>query len=349
VLEKSFVMSVRISQGKFQRLNACANEHGVISALAVDHRDNLLHALADARQGPISAEDMSIFKSTIIRLLSPYTSAVLLDPRYGLPALESRATDTGALLAYEKSSYGFSDPRRLPDLLPDWSVRRLLEAGAQGIKILLYYDPFDDPEVQRIKQAYVERIGAECQALDIPFFLEPLVYDHQGGGNEKSLEFARKKPGYVAQVMHEFSQSRYGVDILKVELPVNPAFVEGSHAFQHAGIAYSRQEALEHFRSTIGITSVPFIYLSAGDDSETFCEMLTLSAEAGVKFSGVLCGRATWQGGIPAYAHDGDTGLAHWLVQYGIQNVQTLNKILLETATPWWNIYGGKDAIEVDA
>ena len=339
-------MSVRISQGKFQRLSACANEHGVIAALAVDHRDNLLHALADARKGPITAEDMSIFKSTITRLLSPYTSAVLLDPRYSLSALEGRAVGTGALLAYEKSGYDFSDPRRLPDLLPGWSVRRLLEAGAQGIKILLYYDPFDDHEIQRIKQAYVERIGAECQALDIPFFLEPLVYDHQEG-NEKSLEFARKKPIYVAHVMREFSQPRYGVDILKVELPVNPAFVEGSHAFQHAGVAYSRQEALEHFRSTIGITRIPFIYLSAGDDSETFCEMLTLSAEAGVKFSGVLCGRATWQGGILAYARDGDTGLSHWLVKYGIENVQTLNQILLETATPWWDIYGGREAIEV--
>ena len=35
-------------------------------------------------------------------------------------------------------------PGRLPDLLDEWSVRRLVEAGANAIKILLYYNPDDD-------------------------------------------------------------------------------------------------------------------------------------------------------------------------------------------------------------
>ena len=167
-------MRVKITQGKFEGINACANERGVIAALAVDHRGNLMQAIADSRgeHGQATAADMHTFKTAVTKVLSPYATAVLLDPEYGLGALSSRAPGTGVLLAYEKSGYDFSVKGRMPDLLPEWSVRRLVEAGAQAIKILMYYNPYDDAQINRAKQAYIERIGAECIALDVPFFLE---------------------------------------------------------------------------------------------------------------------------------------------------------------------------------
>jgi tagatose 1,6-diphosphate aldolase len=341
-------MRVKITQGKFDGINACANERGVIAALAVDHRGNLMQAIADSRgeHGQATAADMHTFKTAVTKVLSPYASAVLLDPEYGLGALGSRAPGTGVLLAYEKSGYDFSVKGRMPDLLPEWSVRRLVEAGAQAIKILMYYNPYDDSQINRVKQAYIERIGAECIALDVPFFLEPLVYDDTVG-DEKSLAFARKKPEYVAHVIQEFSKSRYGVDILKVELPVNPAFVQGTRAFDGEASAYSRQDAIEHFRNAASAATRPFIFLSAGSNDEVFCEMLELVAEAGVKFAGVLCGRATWQGGIAVYANEGVTALSGWLEGRGVQNIQSVNSVLEFAAAPWWDVYGGKDNIEV--
>ena len=250
------------------------------------------------------------------------------------------------LLAYERSGYDFAVQGRLPDLLPEWSVQRLVEAGANAIKILLFYNPFDDTRINSIKQAYIERIGAECQARDVPFFLEPLVYD-DALGDEKGLAFARKKPLYVARAVQEFSRPRYGVDILKVELPVNPAFVGGTQAYAGQEVAYSRQEAIEHFRATASATSLPIIYLSGGSTNEVFCEMLELAAEANVRFAGVLCGRATWQDAIPVYAREGDEALSDWLAERGTQNILALNAILGRSATPWWDTYGGKDNIEV--
>src|SRR5712692_5012280 len=225
-------MKVKITRGKFEGINACADSRGVIAALAVDHRGNLLEAIARARgeDGQATAADMLAFKSAVTRVLTPLTSAILLDPEYGLGAIASRTPGTGVLLAYEKSGYDFSVKGRLPDLLPTWSVRRLVEAGAQAIKILMYYNPFDDPKINVVKQVYIERIGAECTALDVPFFLEPLVYDDLLG-DERGLAFARKKPEYVAHTMQEFSKPHYGVDVLKVEVPVNPAFMAGSTAF----------------------------------------------------------------------------------------------------------------------
>jgi tagatose 1,6-diphosphate aldolase len=334
-------MNVKMTPGKFNGINACADSRGVIAALAVDHRGNLLDAIAKARgengqAREATAEDMLAFKTAVTRVLTPLTSAILLDPEYGLDAINSRAPDTGVLLAYEKSGYDFHTKGRLPDLLPLWSVRRLVEAGAQAIKILLFYNPFDEAPINSIKQAYIERIGAECMAMDVPFFLEPLVYDDEIG-NEKGLSFARKKPEYVARAMEEFSNSRYGVDVLKVELPINPAFVVGTHAFKGEGTAYSRQEAIVHVRNTASATSKPLIYLSSGISDIVFCEMLELVAEAGVRYSGVLCGRATWQDAIPVYANKGVAALEDWLVNQGRQNIQKLNDVLTHSATSWWN------------
>ena len=341
-------MKVKITRGKFNGINTCADNSGVIAALAVDHRDNLLEAIAKARgeHGQATAADMLAFKRAVTRVLTPTTSAILLDPEYGLEAIASRAPGKGVVLAYEKSGYDFDTKGRLPDLLPEWSVRRLVEAGAQAIKILLYYNPFDEAQINTVKQAYVERIGAECMGIDVPFFLEPLVYD-EAIGNEKGLAFARKKPDYVARAMGEFSRPRYGVDVLKVELPVNSTFVGGTRASTGEGTAYSRQEAIEHFRNTAGATSLPFIYLSAGSTDEVFCEMLELAAEAGVKYSGVLCGRATWQDAIPVYANEGVQALEAWLADRGWQNIHALNEVLARGATAWWDAYGGKDNIEV--
>ena len=339
--------TVVMSKGKFAGINACADERGVIAAAAMDQRGSLKKAIAKARGdgGQATSADLSAFKATVTEVLTKYATAILMDPEYGLEAIKHRAPGTGVLLAYEKTGYDANVKGRLPDLLDDWSVRRLVEAGADAIKILLYYNPFDDESVNTIKHAFLERVGAECAALDVPFFLEPLAYD-DAIGDEKGFEFAKKKPDYVARYMEEFSKPRYGVDILKVEVPVNMAFVEGTQAFKGQA-AYTRNDALRLFRETASAASKPFIYLSAGVTDEVFRETLELAAEAGTEFSGVLCGRATWQDGIPVYARDGVDGLRAWLEDRGVANIQMLNAVLAKGAKPWWTAYGGKDNIEL--
>ena len=46
--------------------------------------------------------------------------------------------------------------------------------------------------------------------------------------------------------MEEF-QDKYGVDVMKVEVPVNMKFVAGAKSYGGQK-AYTRQEAMEHFR-----------------------------------------------------------------------------------------------------
>ena len=104
--------------------------------------------------------------------------------------------------------------------------------------------------------------------------------------------------------MAEFTKDRYGVDVMKVEMPINMKFVEGTQAFAGQK-AYTKQEALDHFRRTAEVATKPFIYLSAGVSNAEFTESLDLAAEAGTRYSGVLCGRATWKDGIPVYGKQG--------------------------------------------
>lgn len=47
-------------------------------------------------------EKIEQFKTLISQELTPYASAILLDPEYGLPAAQKRAAASGLLLAYEK-------------------------------------------------------------------------------------------------------------------------------------------------------------------------------------------------------------------------------------------------------
>lgn len=341
-------MTTTMTRGKFDGINAVADARGVIAAAAMDQRGSLKKMIATARgaSGTATDDDLTRFKTAVTRVLTRHATGILMDPEYGLPALTAKAPGAGVLLAYEKTGYDAADNRRLPDLLDGWSVRRLVVAGADVIKILLYYNAFADNATNAIKHAFIERIGAECAANDVPFFLEVITYN-DAVGPEKGFTFAKEKPEQVSRGMAEFSQPQYGVDVLKVEIPVNMEFVEGTQAFKGQA-AYSRAEAMRLIRAAADAATKPFIYLSAGVSDAIFRETLELAGEAGAGYAGVLCGRATWEEGVPAYATGGPDGLTAWLEDRGVANITALNDVLAKWAQPWWTVYGGKDHIIIE-
>ncbi len=334
---------MKLTPGKLAGMKALSDERGVIAAAAMDQRGSLQKSLAKEKDSPVDASALVEFKTLVTEVLTRHASAILLDPEYGLPASKHR-NGKGLLLAYEKTGYDSNTPGRLPDLLDVWSVRRLKEAGADCIKILLYYTPFEKSPVNDLKHAWIERIGDECIAHDIPFFLEFVGYDAQGG-DEKSLDYARKKPEIVSGSMAEFGKARYNVDVLKVEVPIEMSFVEGTKAFKGEK-AYTRAEALQHFRDAATMTHKPFIYLSAGVSNPVFIETLELAAESGTTFNGVLCGRATWKDGIAIYAKQGAKAFEDWLNTTGVENINNVNKAL-EAASPWYLKFGANSLEEL--
>lgn len=325
--------SGQLTPGKIAGLEAVSDSRGVIAALAMDQRGLLKTMLArELGVAEPPAAMMSEFKALVAKTLTKEASSILLDLEYGLEATK-QINGKGLLLAYEHAGYSPDRPERLPSLTEGWSAMRLKEAGANAIKILVYYTPFEQEWVNDRKKAWVERIGAECRAIDIPFFLEFLGYDVHGEG-QSSLEYARRKPEIVLKSMEEFTRERYGADVLKIEVPIQMANVEGTRAFNGQKL-HTRAEAMELLRAEAALTNKPFIYLSAGVSSQVFIETLELAVESGVKFSGVLGGRATWQDGVPVYAKDGAAALENWLNTTGLQNVKDINK-LLESAYPWF-------------
>lgn len=321
---------------KLGHLKKLSTKKGIIAAAAMDQRGSLKKSIAKEKgcdPSLVTHDMMAEFKTAVTKILSPHASAILLDPEFGLPASKQRASGAGLLLAYESTGYDQSSPGRIPILIPSWTVSKSIAEGANAIKILLYYTPFEEPKINEIKHAWVERIGAECAANDIPFFLEFVGYPI-AGEDDKGIDYARKKPEIVKGSMAEFSKDRYRVDVLKVEVPVNMKFVKGARSSKGES-AYDREQAKDLFRTTAAATKKPFIYLSAGVSDDEFRESLELATEAGVPFNGVLCGRATWKEGIPVYAKSGVKALEDWLSDRGVQNIQALNKVLEQGAKPW--------------
>jgi len=137
----------------------------------------------------------------------------------------------------------------------------------------------------------------------------------------------------VIRSMEEFGKPQYNVDVLKVEVPVNAEFVEGTSVYKGQA-AQSRKEALDLYRKAASVAQKPFIYLSAGVGNAQFVESLQLAAEAGTDYSGVLCGRATWKEGIPVYAKQGVKTLEDWLNDKGLKNINAVNEAI-RSAKPW--------------
>ena len=287
---------------KQEKLKRLCDKNRIIGALAIDQRGALRRMLGE--DTPV--EQLETFKVLVSKYLTKYASSILLDSELGWKAAEARDKNAGLLVAYEKTGYDKTVPGRYPDLVENVSVQRLKANGADAVKVLLYIDIDEDRAVNDVKEAFIERIASECKAEDIPFFLELVSYDAKVT-DEK--EYAKLKPRKVIEAMKLYSQERFGVDVLKVEVPVNMKYVEG---FAENEVLYTKEEAAAFYKEQSDATSLPFIFLSAGVSAQLFQDTLRFAKESGSTFNGVLCGRAT----------------------IGKQNIVELDAVLQETATP---------------
>lgn len=314
-----------ISSAVAKHLENLSTKDGVISALAIDQRGSLKKMLADAANKPADETTIVDFKKAVSSELTPYASSILTDPEYGLPATKVRDKNCGLLLSYEKTGYDTTEPGRMPDLIANQSGLRIKNEGGDAIKFLLYYDPDEGQEINDKKKAFVERVGAEAKANELPFFLELLTYDSKIE-DTKSTEFAKVKANKVLQAMKEFSAPQYDVTVLKVEIPFNIKFVEGFNGNNE--VVYTQEQAKDLLKQQSDITDLPFIFLYAGVTSEEFIAEIKMAEEAGADFNGVLCGRATWKPAIKPFAGESEAAGRKWLSTKGKENIENLNQAL---------------------
>ncbi|RMC41279.1 MULTISPECIES: tagatose 1,6-diphosphate aldolase [unclassified Lactobacillus] len=302
-----------------------STEDGIISALAIDQRGSLKTMLADAANKPADETTIVDFKKAVSSELTPYASSILTDPEYGLPATKVRDKNCGLLLSYEKTGYDTTVPGRMPDLIENQSGLRIKNEGGDAIKFLVYYDPDEGEEINDKKKAFVERVGAESKANELPFFLEILTYDAKIN-DTKGEDFAKVKANKVIATMQEFSKPQYNVTVLKVEIPFNLKYVEGFNGDNN--VIYTQAEAKKLLKKQSEATDLPYIFLSAGVTSEEFIAEIKMAEDVGAKFNGVLCGRATWKPAIKPFAGESEEAGRKWLATKGKENIENLNKVL---------------------
>ncbi|WP_073507815.1 tagatose 1,6-diphosphate aldolase [Streptobacillus notomytis] len=316
----------KISENVYASMERLSNKEGIIGALAIDQRGSIKKMIGAYSEA--TTEKIEDFKSLVSSELTKYASSILLDPEFGFPASKVRAEESGLLLAYEKTGYDATKKGRLPDILEDWSVKRLKEKGADAIKFLLYYDIDDDKAINEAKHIFIERLGSECLGEDIPLYLELVSYDEAG---KTGKEFAKVRPRKVIEMMKEFSKGRYNVTVLKMEIPVDMNYVEG----YGEEWVYTKEEAMAFYKEQSEATDLPFIFLSGGVSMDLFKKSLELAKEAGSSFNGVLCGRATWADAIKPYSLDGREAGIEWLQTQGKEKITSLDEVLNRTASDW--------------
>lgn len=293
----------------------------MIYGVAVDAGSGLQAAIRQARGPRSKDDDLLTFKRSVVEMLGPCASTVLVDANCGPDLLSSYPADCEKMLAYEADVYHISDQDRMTVLPDNITVSDYPKMGVGLLKFFMYYAPDDDPAINAHKHDLVEQVGAQCRANGVRFLMEPLVYHptiEQG-----TADYAAIKPRLVRQATQVFAQERFGADVLKVEIPIDLNFTEGFGEAQ-----MSRASALQSFRDAAAAAGErQLVYLSAGVAFEQFQTSLSMAREADVAFSGFMCGRAIWSDAIDIFGKDGESALRDWLADTG----QTRLKRLIET------------------
>ncbi len=269
-----------LSIGKVRGLQQIANDRGVFTMLALDHRGSLRQALDPATPARVPYETMVELKLLMTRVLAPHTSAVLLDPIYGAAQAIGQGAlpgDVGLIVSLEASGYEGEATARRTATIPSWDVSKIKRMGAAAVKLLLYYHP--EAATARDQEEFTAIVGESCRIHDIPFLLEPMSYSLDPAALPKgSPEFARQRP----LIVHDTARHLVplGVDVLKAEFPSDLRYE-------------TAQEALEHCRRLSAAIAVPWVLLSAAVDYELFRQQLEIACRGGA--AGFLGGRAIWQ------------------------------------------------------
>lgn len=299
---------------KYRHLSRCTTPDGHFVILAIDHRDNLRNSLNQNASHPISDDEFIDFKLSVVAALSPESSAVLLDPTFGIgPGIATRTIPghLGLLSPLEVTNYALHPSERPLEWIPHWSVEAIKRIGADGVKLLLPYHP--DASSAPDKREAVRQIVEECGRVDLPFFLEPIAHAVRAEEPLRNSELRR----IVVDMARTFSE--LGVDVLKMQFPVDPA----------------QNQSVEEWRTACAeldaACSVPWALLSAGVDFETFALQARVACEAGA--SGVIVGRAVWAESVTLDSRE----RASFLVETARPRMRQLACLCQDHARPWFD------------
>ncbi len=303
-----------LSLGKRRGLSQCANEKDVFNILALDHRQAVKKVFID--QSDPYAEAVA-FKRAVVRTLTPFSTAVLLDPSIGAgPCIADNSLPgkCGLIITVEASGYEGPANARISRLPEDWSTDRIKRIGASAVKLLVYYH--SRSTTASAMQELVSQVSTDCQRLDIPLFLEILTYSPDPTGMK--LTPRQFTDGVISAAADLTS---IGGDILKVEFPVDVRAQPDKKVWAEACQKVSEA------------SKIPWVLLSAGVDYSVFAEQTEVACKAGA--SGILAGRAIWKEALEVPSNERDA----FLTKTGCERLQHLNDFCSQYGRPYTDYF----------
>jgi tagatose 1,6-diphosphate aldolase len=305
-----------IALGKYRGLTQTSTKNSAFSVLALDHRNNLRNALNPKNPSQVSDDDMINFKTDVVRALSPYASAVLLDPEIGSAqciANGSLPGNRGLLCALEETGYTGDPLARESKILPGWDISKAKRLGASAIKLLVYYHPKSNTatEIEKL----IEKVGIECEKAEIAFFLEPLSYSLIKGVKLSPVE----RKDVVIETARRLSV--LGADILKAEFPADVTSDEDERSWSIA------------CNELTSASVIPWVLLSASVDFDKYMRQVKIACDAGS--SGVAAGRAVWKEAVITT----ESERSAFLTEVAAKRMQKLTEICDSQARPWKDFY----------
>ena len=275
---------MQLTPGKLWGMRRMSDAKGIFKMTAVDQRPPIKNPIAQHLGVPEAPwDEVSRFKAMLVDALQEQSTAMLLDPHYAIPrALDLLSPTKGLIVTLEDSLFKDTPGGRLSASIDDWSVAKIKRMGGDAVKVLAWYRPDAEPSVNRAQQDYVKRIGDDCARHDIPFLFELLVYPLARDVDQTKdyVEMKGKKADDVLASVAEFAKPEYGVDVFKLESPVNAADADGTARVQATFDELGR------------LAGRPWVMLSAGAGKADFRRILEHAFKAGA--SGFLAGRAIW-------------------------------------------------------
>ncbi|MEL6503277.1 MAG: tagatose 1,6-diphosphate aldolase [Pseudomonadota bacterium] len=316
-------MTLSLTPGKLWGMRRMADENGLFKMTAVDQRPPIKNPIA-AHLGVDQApwEEVARFKALLVETLQAKSTAMLLDPHYAIPkAIDTLNPSKGLIVTLEDSLFEETEGGRLSSDIDNWSVAKIKRMGGDAVKVLAWYRPDADPKICQAQQDYTKRIGEECAEHDIPFLFELLVYPLASDAHQTTdyVEMKGKKADDVLASVAEFAKPDYGVDVFKLESPVNADDADGS---AHVQTVFDEMGRL---------AGRPWVMLSAGAGKAQFRNVLDHAFKAGA--SGYLAGRAIW---LDAFQHYPDWDkIEADLRGASVDYMDEISKLADQTAHNW--------------
>lgn len=320
MVERYFLVyngNMNISIGKALGISQCASPGGTFSILAFDHRNNLRTAINPSDPNTVSYDTLMGIKSEVVESLARVSSAVLLDPEYGVSGyvLETLiSSKTGLILAVENTGYSGLITDRRSSLIEDWGVEKIKRMGANAVKLLIYFHPSAKSVKKQIE--VVDQVSKLCVEYDLPLFLEVLTFSVDPKNKALSSE---EKLTAISAAIEVFGQMP--VDIFKLEFPLN------------INQSPERDEWEEACHKISGQVHIPWLLLSAGVDFETFLLQTEIACKSGA--SGVMAGRAIWKEAVEL-----DGGVKkHFLAETAPRRMSEMTDVCRRYAKPWMGYF----------